>query len=143
MATAAIIIGGAVVNALAFSGTSYGFSMLGKGSKAGLERERVRHDQAVEQLQKAQALYSEKRSVRLDWLNEQLKRSGEARYDFEDVSEAFRAYREVAPSGALQLEMTEDPPVLSDYYHPPPSSHTGAVALATSAAVGYALLHRL
>ena len=57
MATAvAMMIGGAVVNALAFTGSNYLFSHLGKSGDA--EAERKRHDKALEQLEEAQAAWS-------------------------------------------------------------------------------------
>ena len=43
----AMMLGGAVVNALAFSDSNYLFSHLGKSGDA--EAERKRHDKAVEQ----------------------------------------------------------------------------------------------
>ena len=52
MASIAMLVGGALVNALAFSGSNWLFSML---RSSGLVKERKRHDKAVEQLQAAQA----------------------------------------------------------------------------------------
>ena len=49
MAAIGMMVGGAIVNALAFTGGSYLFSLLGdKSAKA--EKERKRHDLAVEEL---------------------------------------------------------------------------------------------
>ena len=48
MASIAMLIGGALVNALAFTGSSYMFSRLSKDST---DAERKRHDSAIEQLQ--------------------------------------------------------------------------------------------
>ena len=66
----AMMIGGAVVNALAFTGGNFLFSKLGKTQDA--EKERERHDRAVEQLEAAQAAWSQKRVQRLffilDWI---------------------------------------------------------------------------
>jgi hypothetical protein len=47
MASIALMIGGAVVNALAFSGSSYMFSKLGHEDA---HEEQIRHDKAVEEL---------------------------------------------------------------------------------------------
>ena len=49
-----MLVGGAMVNALAFSGSNYLFSMM---RSSDLNKERKRHDQAVEQLQAAQAKF--------------------------------------------------------------------------------------
>jgi len=47
MAAIGMVIGGAVVNALAFTGCNYLFSMLGRSNEA--EKERKRHDLAIEE----------------------------------------------------------------------------------------------
>ena len=47
-----MMVGGALVNALAFSGSNYLFSHMGKSDE--IEKERKRHDKAEEQLQAAQ-----------------------------------------------------------------------------------------
>jgi len=68
MAAIGMMIGGAVINALAFTGGNYLFSML--GSKSGeAEKEHKRHDLAIEQLQQAEFEYQHKRRLRLDYLN--------------------------------------------------------------------------
>ena len=64
MATIGMMIGGAVVNALAFTGGNYLFSMLGRSGEA--EKERKRHNMAIEALQ-------HKRQLRLDYLNKRLQ----------------------------------------------------------------------
>ena len=48
-----MMIGGAVVNALAFSSSNYLFSHMGKSDDA----EKERHDKAVEQLEAAQTAW--------------------------------------------------------------------------------------
>ena len=55
----AMMIGGAVVNALAFSGSNYLFSRMGKSGDA--EKERERHDKALEQLEEARDAWSKKK----------------------------------------------------------------------------------
>ena len=52
-----MLIGGALVNALAFTGSFYLFSRL---SKDNINKERKRHDLAIEQLQKAQVEWATK-----------------------------------------------------------------------------------
>ena len=47
MASVAMLVGGALVNALTFSGSNYLFMML---RSSGVDRERKRHDKAVKQL---------------------------------------------------------------------------------------------
>ena len=87
-----MLVGGALVNALAFSGSNWLFSML---KSSGLDEERKRLDKAVEQLQAAQAEWSRKRTERLDWISEDLRRHGHAIQSFRDVDDAMREYSRV------------------------------------------------
>ena len=57
MASIAMLIGGALINALAFTGSSYVFSRLSKNS---INEERKRHDLVIEQLHKAQVEWTQK-----------------------------------------------------------------------------------
>ena len=61
-----MLIGGAIANALAFTGSSYLFSRLSKDS---IDKERKRNDLAIEQLQKAQIEWAHKRQQRIDFIN--------------------------------------------------------------------------
>jgi len=85
MAAIGMMIGGTVVNALAFTGGNYLFSVL--GSKSGeAEKERKRHDLAIE------FEYQHKRQLRLDYLNKQLRDEEHSALVFEDVDAAAREY---------------------------------------------------
>jgi hypothetical protein len=112
MASIAMLVGGALVNALAFSGSNYIFAML--RGKAATE-ERKRHDRAEEQLQAAQSKWSQNRAERLDWINEDLRRQGHAVQTFKDVDEAMHEYAEVTGKSLNPLGLE---PQLSDYYTP-------------------------
>ena len=57
MANVAMLIGGALANALAFTGSSYLFHRLSKGS---IDKERKKHDTAIEKLQAAQIEWAHK-----------------------------------------------------------------------------------
>ena len=67
MASIAIMIGGAVLNATAFIGGNYLARALGGGDKAALE-EKKRHDKALEDYQAAYAKYTRDRTQLLDWI---------------------------------------------------------------------------
>ena len=58
MASTGFLIGGALINALAFSGSNFLFSSL---SKESIDKERKRHDKAIEDLQRAQIEWTKKR----------------------------------------------------------------------------------
>ena len=75
MASVVMLLGGALVNAFAFSGSNYLFSML---RSSGADEEGKRHDKAVEQLQAAQANWSRRPTEHLDWINEELCRQNHA-----------------------------------------------------------------
>ena len=107
-----MLLGGAAVNALAFSGSNYLFSML---RSSGLDEERKRHDKAVEQLQAAQAEWSKQRTERLDWINEELRRQGHAVQTFHDVDMAIREYARVT---GQNLGLLDPEPQLPDFYTP-------------------------
>ena len=65
-----MLIGGALVNALAFTGGSYLFHRLSKNS---IDKERKRHDAVIEALQAAQLEWAHKRQQRIDFVNNQLR----------------------------------------------------------------------
>ena len=69
MVSVAMFIGGALVNALAFTGSSYLFHRL---SADNIDAERKRHDAAIKALQKAQIEWTHKPQQRIDFINNQL-----------------------------------------------------------------------
>ena len=111
MASIAAIAGGALINALAFSGTNAAFSLLGDHGGA----ERKRHDLATEQLSKAREKYSEERQQRLDYLNKTISQQRHARQTFSDLGAAMQAYHEVT---SQSLPPLREKPKLSDFYNP-------------------------
>ena len=58
MASIRFLIGRALINALAFSGSNSLFSSL---SKESIDKERKRHDKAIEDMQRAQIEWAKKR----------------------------------------------------------------------------------
>lgn len=134
MASLAMLVGGALVNALAFSGSSYLFSKLRSSE---IDEERKRHDKAVEQLQAAQAAWSRKRTERLDWLNDELRRQGHALKTFRDVDEAMRRYAEVT---GRNVEPLEPEPQLSDFYHPSEGQRDREIAFIILGMIGTGLI---
>ena len=110
---------GAVVNALAFSGSNFLFSNVGN-DKEKIEAERVRHDRAIEDLNKAHEEWSKNRSKYLDLINEHLRKESAATQTFRNVDVAMREYY-IATREQFDLPenlKTENEPKLSDYYEP-------------------------
>ena len=138
----AMMVGGALVNALAFSGSNFVFSML---RDPGADEERKRHDKALEQLQAAQVDWSRKRTERLDWINEEMRRQGHAVRTFRDADEAIRQYNFVVDANSSSRIALEPKPKLSDFYQPSPEQRDREIAFvilglgATSFAAYYML----
>ena len=107
-----MLIGGALVNALAFTGSSYLFHRL---SADNIDAERKRHDAAIEALQKAQIEWTHKRQQRINFINNQLRSERKAETKFTELNEAMREYHELPP---LPRE-----PVSSDFYTPSNERH--------------------
>ena len=87
-----MLIGGALANALAFTGNSYLFLRLSKDS---IDKKRKRHDLVIEQLQKAQIAWAQLRQQRIDFINKQLRRERKAETKFTELNDAMREYHEV------------------------------------------------
>ena len=96
-----MMIGGAVVNALAFTGSNYLFSTLSSSE------ERKRHNLAMEKLQHDRGNWNQERLQRIDYINDQLKKQGHAERAF-----AMRKYYEL--TGVLMDPLPPEPQ-LFDY----------------------------
>ena len=107
-----MMLGGAVVNALAFSGSNFIFSMFGNKR---VDEEKKRHDLAIENLQRARDAWTQKRTERIDFINEELRKQQHAVSTFRDVDNAMREYYRVT---GQNLEPLEKEPVMSDFYEP-------------------------
>ena len=112
-----MLIGGALANALAFTGSSYLFHRLSKDST---DKERKRHDLAIEQLQKAQIEWTHKCQQRIDFINNQLRLESKAETKFTELNDAMREYHEVFRH---ELPPLPREPVLSDFYTPTDEQH--------------------
>ena len=132
MASILALAGGAIINALAFSGSNFMFSKL---SDHGAE-ERKRHDLAVEKLQNAQTSWVKQRQQRLDFINEELQRETHAEQTFSKVDEAMEQYYLATKK---RLPALPPKPVLSNFYHPSEQQKNGELVfiLGGLALVGY------
>ena len=84
-----MLIGGALANALAFTGSSYLFHRL---SADNIDAERKRHDAVIEALQAAQIEWAHKRQQRFDFINNQLRLERKAETKFTELNDAMREY---------------------------------------------------
>ena len=115
MASIAMMIGGAVVNALAFTGSNFLFSSINQGNA---ERERKRHDLALEELSRAKIDYEKHRTALLDYLNERIRKEARAKSTFQDINQALIEYKEVTGNDMELPEELRREPRLSDFYSP-------------------------
>ena len=129
MASIGFLIGGALFNALAFSGSNFLFSSL---SKESIDKERKRHDKAIEDLQRAQIEWAKKRQERLDYINDQIIKERKAEKRFTDLNSAMQQYYIV--TGRLLEPLPK--PVLSDFYVPSSDHHNRELAFIFISMVG-------
>ena len=130
MASTGFLIGGALINALAFTGSNYLFSRL---SRESIDMERKRHDKAIEDMQQAQLLWAKKRQQRLDYINDEIAKEHKAEKRFTDLNSAMEQYFIVT---GKQLEPLPPKPVLSDFYVPSEDHHNRELAFITLSMVG-------
>ena len=117
MASVAMLIGGALANALAFTGSSYLFHRL---SADNIDSERKRHDTAIEALQAEQIEWVHNQQQRIDFINNQLRLERKAETKFTELNNAMREYHEVF---GHELSPLLQEPVLSDFYTPTNEQH--------------------
>ena len=130
MASVGFLIGGALINALAFRGSNFLFSSL---SKESIDKERKRHDEAIEDLQQAQIEWAKKRQERLDYINNEIVKERKAEKRFMDLNSAMQLYFLVT---GRQLEPLPPKPVLSDFYVPSEDHHNQELAFITLSMIG-------
>ena len=120
MASLAFLLGGAAINALAFSGTNYLFSNI--LSDHGAE-ERKRHDLAIEEFQKDRDEWNQERIERLDFINQEIrKRNAAINYFNDNLDKGMLEYYRMT---GKRLPPLRSRPKLTDYYHPSDNQKSG------------------
>ena len=130
MTSIGFLIGGALINALAFSGTKFLFSSL---SKESIDKEQKRHDKALEDMQQAQIEWAKKRQERLGYINNEIVKEHKAEKRFSNLNTAMQQYFLVT---GRQLEPLPPKPVLSDFYVPSEDHHNRELAFITLSMIG-------
>ena len=137
MATIAIMVGGAILNAATFIGGNYlAKALSGDSSQAPLDEKKKRHDLALEKYQAAYAKYQKDRMELLAWVAAQDRLKNKAIHDFKDTDQALALYNQTHRAKvALPKE-----PEFSDYYKPSPQQKNGKLLFisASTLALGYA-----
>ena len=130
MASIEFLTGGALINALAFSGSNFLFSSL---SKESIDKEQKRHDKPIEDLQRAQIEWAKRRQEQLDYINNEIVRERKAEKRFTDLNSAMQQYFLVT---GRQLEPLPPKPLLSDFYVPSEDHHSRELAFITLSMIG-------
>ncbi len=134
MASVAIMIAGAALNATAFVGGSYLAKYLA-GSPDATMAERKRHDKALEKYQADWAAFQERREKLEDWEVEQERIRRRAGEDVDATNRALDLYAQAHPRPPSASE-----PQWPDYYRPSRTQRTGELVYVGGGmlAAGYA-----
>ena len=125
MASIAIMIGGAIINATTFVGGSYLAKYLA-GSDSNAERKR--HDLALEKYERDGEAWRENRQLVMDWYSQRRDQQDRAAQDMGNTDEALKLYNRVhqavdQPSISIGKE-----PQFANYYKPSDPQKTGEIA---------------
>ena len=138
MASNAIMIGAAVLNAAAFTGGSYLAKYIADDSSEAALAEKTRHNKALEAYQTAMEKYTRKRTQLLDWIETNKEIKHHANQNFTNTDYTFKLYNQAHPDYKL-TQPTK--PIFSDMYQPSELQkqgellfvHGGALALGYAA----------
>ena len=130
MASIALMIGGAIINATTFVGGSYLAKYLSGSSDS--DEEKKRHDLAVEKYQKEYEKYEEKLN---DWIMTNDRIKDEAKENFKNTDYALKLYNKIH-----QDEINLREPQFSDFYQPSAQQKQGEIIYvgASALAIGFA-----
>ena len=101
MASIAIMIGGAVLNATTFIGGNYLARALGGDSSQAALDEKKCHDKALEAYQVAYNKYYRDRTQLLDWIETNTEIHAQAKQNFTNIDYAFKLYNQAHPGQAI------------------------------------------
>ena len=114
MASIAIMIGGAIINATAFVGGSYLAKYFSRDSESASLEEKKRHNLAVEKYQKEYEKYVENRAKLNDWIQTNDRLKDEAKQNFINTDFALKLYNKVHQQNIDHLKE----PQFSDFFQP-------------------------
>ena len=130
------MLGGAILNAAAFTGGNFLMQTFGGNDPKAAQEEQKRHDRALEKYQSDYNQYEKERTKLLDWIELQNREKSKALYDFRNTDSALAIYNR-----AHQTKITiPKEPQFSDYYKPSPQQKNGELLFigASTLALGYA-----
>ena len=133
MASIALMIGGAIINATTFVGGSYLAKYLSGSSDS--DEEKKHADLAVEKYQKEYEKYEENRAKLNDWIMTNDRIKDEAKENFKNTDYALQLYNKIHQD---DLKLRE--PQFSDFYQPSVRQKQGEIIYvgASALAIGFA-----
>ena len=133
MASIALMIGGAIINATTFVGGSYLAKYLSGSSDS--DEEKKRHDLTVEKYQKKYEEYEENRAKLNDWIMTNDRIKDEAKENFKNTDYALKLYNKIH-----QDDLSLREPQFSDFYQPSAQQKQGEMIYvgASALAIGFA-----
>ena len=139
MASIAIMIGGAIVNATTFVGGSYLAKYLAGGNS---DAERKRHDLALEKYERDYQVWQKSRQRVMDWYSQRRDRENIAAHDLANTDEALKLYNRVHEAvDQPQITIGKEPD-MNDYYKPSDSQKTGEIVYVSAGMLGVVYLAR-
>ena len=137
MASIAIMIGGAVLNATTFVGGSYLAKYLsGNNSDA----ERKRHDLALEKYERDYKVWQKQRQRVMDWYSQRRDEKDIVAQDLSNTDEALKLYNRVHEAVDQPQVRLGKEPELEDYYKPSESQKTGEIVYVSAGMLGVVYL---
>ena len=137
MASIAIMIGGAILNATTFVGGSYLAKYL---SGNNVDAERKRHDLALEKYEKDYQTWQKSRQRVMDWYSQRRDKEDIAARDLSNTDEALKLYNRVHEAvDQPQITLGKEPN-FSNYYKPSESQKTGEIVYVSAGMLGVVYL---
>ena len=133
MASIAIMIGGAILNATTFVGGSY-LAKYMSGDDLGAERKR--HDLALEKYDRDYQTWQKSRQRVMDWYSTRRDEQDIAARDLSNTDEALKLYDKVHS----QEIVVGNEPNFGNYYKPSSSQKTGEIVYVSAGMLGFVYL---
>ena len=137
MASIAIMIGGAILNATTFVGGSYLAKYM---SGSNVDAERKRHDLALEKYERDYQVWQKSSQRVMDWYSQRRDKEELAARDLANTDEALKLYNRVHEAvDQPQITLGREPQ-LNDYYKPSSSQKTGEIVYVSAGMLGVVYL---
>ena len=137
MASIAIMIGGAILNATTFVGGSYLAKYM---SGSNVDAERKRHDLALEKYEKDYQVWQKGRQRVMDWYSQRRDQQDIAAHDLGNTDEALKLYNRVHEAVDQPQVSLGKEPSWGEYYKPSSSQKTGEIVYIAGGMLGVVYL---